>query len=156
MTRTFLLEEIGRVKSPRTDPIDDGWDRLATHIELDPDRFTPESLWGLDDFSHIEVLYIFDQVPASKIETAARHPRGRSDWPRVGIFAQRGKNRPNRIGATICEVLSVDGLTLQVRGLDAIDETPVLDIKPVMSGFERRSELVEPDWATEIMASYWD
>lgn len=155
MGQSFTVEAIGRVKSPRTKPVDDDWDLIATQIELDPTRFSPECLWGLSDFSHIEVFYIFDRVPTSKIEVAARHPRGRADWPRVGIFAQRGKNRPNRMGATICEVLSVNDLTVKVRGLDAIDNTPVIDIKPVMSGFERRSDLREPDWAVDIMSSYW-
>jgi tRNA (Thr-GGU) A37 N-methylase len=94
-------------------------------------------------------------VPDGKIETGARHPRGREDWPRIGIFAQRGKNRPNRIGLTTCRIVSVDGLRLTLTGLDAIDGTPVLDIKPVMSGFAPRGDFREPDWAKEIMAGYW-
>ena len=56
---------------------------------------------------------------------------------------------------TVCEVVTVKGLTLEVKGLDAIDGTPVLDIKPVMSGFSPRGEVREPDWAREIMAKYW-
>jgi len=90
-----------------------------------------------------------------KIETGARHPRGNTAWPKVGIFAQRGKDRPNRIGVTVCRILSVDGLSLRVRGLDAIDGTPVLDIKPVMRGFLSRGEIREPDWARDLMADYW-
>jgi tRNA (adenine37-N6)-methyltransferase len=73
----------------------------------------------------------------------------------VGIFAQRGKDRPNHIGATICRVLSVRGTVLEVAGLDAIDLTPVLDIKPVWRGFLPRGEVREPDWATELMREYW-
>ena len=73
----------------------------------------------------------------------------------VGIFAQRGKDRPNRIGVTVCSLLGVDGLTLRVRGLDAIDGTPVLDIKPVMRGFLPRGEVREPEWAGELMKGYW-
>ena len=90
-----------------------------------------------------------------KINTGARHPRGNTAWPKVGIFAQRGKDRPNRIGVTVCKILSVDGLSLRVRGLDAIDGTPVLDIKPVMKGFLPRGEIREPDWARKLMADYW-
>ena len=71
------------------------------------------------------------------------------------IFAQRGKNRPNRIGVTVCEIVAVDGLSLEVRGLDAIDGTPVLDLKPVMAGFAPRGAHREPDWAREIMKDYW-
>ena len=61
--------------------------------------------------------------------------RGRTDWPLVGILAQRAKDRPNRIGVTTCALLAVDGLVLQVEGLDAVSGTPVLDVKPHMAGF---------------------
>jgi tRNA (Thr-GGU) A37 N-methylase len=94
-------------------------------------------------------------VATEAIVSGARHPRGNVAWPKIGIFAQRGKNRPNRIGATICALLGVDGLTLHVRGLDAIDGTPVLDIKPVMKRFLPRGEVREPEWAKELMRGYW-
>jgi len=94
-------------------------------------------------------------VPDETVETKARHPRGRTDWPKAGIFAQRGKNRPNRLGVTVCRLLSVEWPRLRVRGLDAIDGTPVLDIKPFLTGFAPRCEIVEPAWAREIMAEYW-
>ena len=74
----------------------------------------------------------------------------------MGIFAQRGKNRPNRLGTTTCRLLQVDGTKLNVAGLDAIDGTPVLDIKPVMKEFLPRGALAQPEWATELMASYWN
>lgn len=77
------------------------------------------------------------------------------DWPKVGIFAQRGKNRPNRIGVCVCRLVHIEGLALTVQGLDAIDGTPVLDIKPVLSGFLPRGEVREPAWAREIMKDYW-
>ncbi len=119
------------------------------------DRFGPEALAGLDGFSHIEVVFHFNQVGDTDIQTGARHPRGREDWPLVGIFAQRGKGRPNRIGVTVCRLLSVEGRALKVRGLDAIDGTPVIDIKPVMKGFLPRGEITEPAWASELMKEYW-
>jgi tRNA (Thr-GGU) A37 N-methylase len=98
---------------------------------------------------------LFDHVQDDEITVTARHPRGRTDWPKIGILAQRGKGRPNRIGATICAIVSVSGTTLQLKGLDAIDGTPVIDIKPVMSGFQPRGAFREPDWAKEIMRDYW-
>jgi tRNA (Thr-GGU) A37 N-methylase len=73
----------------------------------------------------------------------------------AGIFAQRGKARPNRIGVSICRLLSVEGAKLRVRGLDAIDGTPVLDIKPVMTGFLPRGEITEPNRAKKLMKDYW-
>ncbi|MEE4155334.1 MAG: SAM-dependent methyltransferase [Erythrobacter sp.] len=153
---TITLHPIGHVRGGRSAIVDDDWGRVEAVIELDPARFTKEALLGLDAFSHAEIIYLFDRVPEDRIETGARHPRGRKDWPRVGIFAQRGKNRPNRLGLTTCEVLRLEGTRLVVRGLDAVDATPVLDIKPVMSGFAPRGELREPDWARAIMAQYWE
>jgi tRNA-Thr(GGU) m(6)t(6)A37 methyltransferase TsaA len=150
----FTVSAIGHVRCGRTDPVDDDWDSIPAVIEL-TDGFSEEALMGLEAFSHAEVIYLLDQVETSEITATARHPRGRTDWPRVGIFAQRGKGRPNRLGATICRIVSVDGRKLSVTGLDAIDGTPVLDIKPVMTGFLPRGEIREPDWAREIMSGYW-
>ncbi len=151
----IILKPIGTVRSTRDEAIDDDWDAIPTRIELDPTQFGPEATASLGDFSHIEVLFHFDRVPQSEIQTGARHPRGRTDWPLVGIFAQRGKGRPNRLGLCVCRLERADGLTLHVKGLDAIDGTPVLDIKPVMKGFLPRGEIREPDWAQEIMRDYW-
>ncbi|NBU28586.1 MAG: S-adenosylmethionine-dependent methyltransferase [Caulobacteraceae bacterium] len=152
---TFALEPIGHVRGGRTEAIDDDWAASRVRIQLDPARFTADSLLGLADFSHAEVIFVFDQVTDEEITTMARHPRGRTDWPRVGIFAQRGKNRPNRLGVTVCSIIAVEGLDLVVEGLDAIDGTPVVDIKPVIRGFLPRGEVREPAWAGEIMAAYW-
>ncbi|MEZ5207535.1 MAG: SAM-dependent methyltransferase [Acidimicrobiales bacterium] len=126
---------IGHVRGGRTEPIDDDWDAVEATIELDGERFGPDVLAGLDAFSHIDVVFVFDRVDEAAVHLGARHPRNNPDWPAVGIFAQRAKVRPNRIGVTTCPLLGVDGLTLRVRGLDAIDGTPVLDIKPYLREF---------------------
>jgi tRNA (Thr-GGU) A37 N-methylase len=149
------LRPVGTLRGGREAPTDDDWGESRARIELDSARFTPDALAGLADFSHAKVIFLFDRVPDEKIETGARRPRGRADWPLVGIFAQRGKNRPNRIGLTTCRIVAVDGLAVEVEGLDAIDGTPVLDIKPVLSGFLPRGEVREPAWALEIMRDYW-
>ena len=130
MSSEFVVRAIGRVRCGREEAIDDDWGGIESTIELDAARFAPEVLAGLADFSHVEVVFCFDRVDESKLNLGSRHPRGNPDWPRVGIFAQRAKARPNRIGMTTCELLGVEGLTLSLRGLDAIDGTPVLDIKP--------------------------
>ncbi|MEZ5709105.1 MAG: SAM-dependent methyltransferase [Blastomonas sp.] len=150
----FTLSPVGHVRGGRTEALDDDWDSERAIIELVA-GFDADALAGLEDFSHAEIIFLFDQVPDDRIERGARHPRGRQDWPLVGIFAQRGKNRPNRIGVTSCLVERVEGVRLHVRGLDAIDGTPVLDIKPVMRGFLPRGTVREPEWAREIMAEYW-
>ncbi len=155
MNNPIVLNPIGAVRGGRAEPVDDAWDGVEATIELDPALFGPDATASLGDFSHIEVVFHFDRVPDDQINSGARHPRGRTDWPLVGIFAQRGKGRPNRIGVTVCRLLAAGGLTLEVRGLDAIDGTPVLDIKPVMTGFLPRGDIREPQWARELMAGYW-
>ena len=152
---SIVMTPIGRVEGGRDVPEDDDWGMSRAKIALDPARFDAEALMGLETFSHAEVVYVFDKVTDEQIVTGARHPRGNTAWPRIGIFAQRGKNRPNRIGVTVCRIVAVDGLNLEVEGLDAIDGTPVLDIKPVMSGFAPRGDHREPEWAREIMEQYW-
>lgn len=146
---------IGVVVGGRTEAADDNWGNIEAEIRLDESRFGGEALAGLAEFSHIEVVYVFDRVDEAKVNIGARHPRGRSDWPLVGIFAQRAKARPNRIGVTTCELTAIKGTALKVRGLDAIDGTPVLDIKPYMTGFAPRGPVREPEWAIEVMADYW-
>jgi len=150
------MSPIGVVHSAIQEPVDDVWGGVTARIELDASRFSQESLAGLDEFSHVEVVFVFDRVADTEIHLGARHPRGRADWPKVGIFAQRGKNRPNRIGVTTCRLVAVRGLSIEVEGLDAVDGTPVLDIKPYMRQFAPRGEVHQPAWATELMARYWE
>jgi tRNA-Thr(GGU) m(6)t(6)A37 methyltransferase TsaA len=149
------LVPIGRVHSARSDLSDDYWGDVTSVIRLDGQRFTPEALLGLDAFSHLEVVFHFHRVAPEKVHTGARHPRGNPEWPRAGIFAQRAKNRPNRIGVSRCRLLKVDGLDVHVRGLDAVDGTPVLDIKPYLTQFGPREDVVQPAWVDDLMRDYY-
>jgi tRNA (adenine37-N6)-methyltransferase len=151
---SFEVTAIAHVASPRTEPVDDDWAGVESTIELTP-AFGPDALRGLGEFSHIEVVYVFHLVDPASITSGARCPRDNQDWPEVGIFAQRAKARPNRLGVSFCELLGIDGTTLRVRGLDAVDGTPVLDIKPCMREFAPRGEVREPAWAEELMADYF-
>jgi tRNA-Thr(GGU) m(6)t(6)A37 methyltransferase TsaA len=148
------LDPIGVVIGGRLEPIDDDWAGVEASIVLD-ERFPDDATAGLEEFSHIDVIFQFDRVDVDQVHVAARHPRNRSDWPAVGIFAQRAKARPNRLGLTTCELLAVDGRRLRVRGLDAIDGSPVLDIKPTMEEFLPRGAVRQPSWSRELMSGYW-
>ncbi len=152
---SIQLLPIGKVRSSRKAIEDDNWDKETVFIELDRINFNEESLFGLKDFSHVEVIFHMNQVSPDKIEKSARHPRNNTSWPKVGIFAQRGKNRPNQIGTTVCRILKVEGLCLYLEGLDAVDETPVLDIKPWVNEFAPRGKTFQPSWITELMQGYW-
>ena len=149
----FTMTPVGFVRGGRAEVEDDAWGSVTARIELDD--FAADALLALDDFSHVEVLFVFDRVDPACVCRGARRPRGRADWPLVGIFAQRAKDRPNRIGSTVCEVVAIDGAALEVRGLDAVDGTPVLDLKPYLAGFAPRGSVREPDWARELMDGYW-
>ncbi len=151
----ITVEPIGYVSSSRAAAEDDRWDAEISTIRLLPE-YGPESLLGLSDFSHVEVLYHFHKVDASRVIKGARHPRGNLSWPLTGIFAQRGKNRPNRLATTVCRLIRVEGMVLRVSGLDAIDGTPVLDVKPVMKEFLPRDSVTQPEWSHELMKDYWN
>jgi tRNA-Thr(GGU) m(6)t(6)A37 methyltransferase TsaA len=152
----ITLEPVGHVVGGRGDAVDDDWGQVEAVIALDSERFGDDAVAGLEAFSHLVVVFHFHLVDESAVQSGARHPRGNPDWPAVGMFAQRAKMRPNRLGVSSCRLLGVAGLDLRVRGLDAVDGTPVLDVKPYMREFEpSASEVRQPAWATELMAHYW-
>ena len=153
-SRDIVMLPVGFVRAERREAEDDFWGGSTASIELIPGA-DPESLVGIESFSHAEILFVFDRVAPEQVVVGARHPRNRTAWPRVGIFAQRGKSRPNRIGSTIVRVVRREGTRLVVAELDAIDGTPVLDIKPVMQEFLPREPVTQPAWATELMRDYW-
>jgi tRNA (adenine37-N6)-methyltransferase len=135
---------------------EDFWGDVVSEIRLDESRFAPDALEGLAEFSHVEVLFYLHGVSESSVVSGLRHPRGNPKWPQVGIFAQRGKSRPNRIAASVCRLLSVQGLSLKLQGLDALDGSPVLDIKPVFVEFTpERASIRQPVWARELMVDYF-
>jgi len=152
---SFEVRPVGWVRSTRAAAVDDDWGGMAARIELDPGMLDPSATEGLDGFSHVEVVFLFDQVDEAEVCRGARHPRGRVEWPRVGILAQRAKDRPNRIGTTVCRLLAVGPSSIEVEGLDAIDGTPVLDVKPFFTEFGARGPVRQPSWASELMSGYW-
>ncbi len=152
----IVLGAIGRVSSPVTKGRDENWGTVVAEIRLDDSRFEPACVSGLEEFSHVEVVFVFDQLSDNEIETGTRHPRENPLWPKVGIFAQRGRKRPNRLGATICELVSIEGLAIRVRGLDAFDGSPVVDLKPVMREFlPDPGSIRQPQWSRELMSTYF-
>ena len=150
----IILRPIATVHSPRVEASDDHWGDVISEITLNA-ALPAEALDGVEVFSHLEIIYHFHLVTEESIVAGARHPRDNPMWPRVGIFAQRGKNRPNRLGATIVRLLRRTGRTLVVQGLDAVEGTPVLDIKPVMVEFLPRESVTQPVWVAELMRDYW-
>ena len=150
----YCLHAIGTVASPRIEATDDDWGTVESTITLVP-PYSDRSLLGVDAFSHVVVVYLFHLVDPASVTIEARVPRENPAWPEVGIFAQRGRSRPNRLGVSTCELVAVEGATVRVRGLDAIDGTPVLDLKPHMAEFDPRGPVRQPAWSRQLMAGYW-
>lgn len=151
---SFEITSIGTVRNGRTDVQDtDNWGAVRSTITVD-ERFGEACLQGLEGFSHVEVLFVFDRFPEHGDYREPRPYRGRSDLPPVGIFAGRGPRRPNRIGSTCCAIESVRGRELTVVGLDAVCGTPVIDLKPAMAEFLPAS-VEQPAWVSQMMSDYF-
>lgn len=154
MAMQLHLEPIGSVSSPRSDASNTtGWGDVVARIDLD-DALGSHALDGLDGFSHVEIVFWFDQVTRRPSYAQPSHARGRDDMPLIGVFAARGPNRPNPIGVSACEIVELGPTWLSVRGLDAVDRTPVLDIKPVMTVLVPHPTR-EPEWSRRLMADYY-
>ncbi|WP_238424323.1 TrmO family methyltransferase domain-containing protein [Micromonospora parastrephiae] len=116
---SFQITPRGTVRNDRTDvQHTDNWGAVRSTITID-ERFGDLCLQGLEGFSHVEVLFIFDRFSERGDYREPRPYRGRSDLPPVGVFAGRGPRRPNRVGVTCCAIESVRGRELTVVGLDA-------------------------------------
>jgi tRNA-Thr(GGU) m(6)t(6)A37 methyltransferase TsaA len=148
------LQPIGIVKSERTKRTDDHWGEFVSTITLVP-GISEDSFNGIESFSHLEILFYMHKVDQNSICCGTRYPRDNPAWPKVGIFAQRGSNRPNQIGLSVVKLLHRKGRTLIVKGLDAIDGTPVLDVKPVFREFLPQGKIKQPSWVDELMKDYF-
>jgi tRNA-Thr(GGU) m(6)t(6)A37 methyltransferase TsaA len=147
------LIPVAKVKNSRKTPTDDYWEEVISEIELG-DHIPAEAFRNISDFSHLEIIYFFDKVTNREIVHSGR-PRGNPDYPLIGIFGQRKKERPNTIGLCTVELLEHTGRSIKVKYLDAIDGTPVLDIKPVYKEFQPKKEIRQPVWVSDLMKNYW-
>ena len=147
------LEPIAVIHSPIREGVDEDWGSVVSEIELKPEL--ADGLRQLDSFSHALIIFFMHQSSFKPESDLVRRPRGRADMPEAGIFAQRAKHRPNPIGITAVEIVSIEGNILRVRGLDAIDGSPVLDIKPYVPAFDRRDSATIPEWMDRLMQGYF-
>lgn len=147
------LYPIAIVKNSRTTPTDDFWEEIISEIEL-ADHIPTEAFDNISSFSHLEIIFYFDQVDPKNIAFSGR-PRGNPEYPSVGIFGQRKKDRPNTIGLCTVQLLEHNGRNIKVKYLDAINGTPVLDIKPVFQEFQAKEKVKQPAWVADLMKDYW-
>ena len=139
----------------RTEPTDDFWGGTRSIIRIDAERFPPDATAGLEDFSHLEVIFRFHLTDPTDLHPGARRPRDNPDWPPVGIFGHRNMRRLNWLGVSRCRLLAVDGLDLHVEDLDAVDGTPVIDIKPWFTAMGPRGDIREPEWTNHMLRDYY-
>ncbi|MEU6329976.1 SAM-dependent methyltransferase [Streptomyces sp. NPDC047049] len=155
MTEEFKVVPVAHVVGGRVEPTDDYWGGTRSIIRIDPEQFAESSVVGLEDFSHLEVVFRFHLTDPADLRPEPRHPRGNPDWPAGGIFAHRNMRRVNWLGVSRCRLVKVDGLDLHVEALDAVDGTPVLDIKPWFTAMGPQGEVREPAWPSEMLADYY-
>jgi|TARA_B100001964_G_scaffold171769_1_gene189057 tRNA-Thr(GGU) m(6)t(6)A37 methyltransferase TsaA len=150
---TIQIEPVGHISSPVTEPVDHGWGDIVSLVRLNPEFAA--GLTGLDRCSHVIVVFWMHDAKFELATDLTRHHRGRTDMPKTGPFAQRARDRPNRIGITPVKLLGVDGATITVQELDAIDGTPVLNVKPYMPVFDRVNEATVPEYIDRFLADYF-
>lgn len=143
---------IGVVRSPVTEAVDMNWGEVISEITLKPE-YAP-GLMGLDTFSHAFILTYLHEARYDPEVHLRRHPQENLELPMMGIFAQRARHRPNRIGITACEIVDVTETSLKVRGLDAIDGTPIIDIKPYVHYYDKKDASI-PEWMDKMMKDYF-
>lgn len=149
----ITLNPIGIVRNSVTEPVDTGWGDVESAIILDEQW--AGAFDGLDQFSHAVILTFLHRIAERHATVPVhRHPRNRDDMPLLGVLAQRARVRPNPIGVTACAIIRVDSRELRVRGLDAIDGTPVLDVKPYVPLFDRIESPTTPAWVNVLMPDY--
>ena len=138
------ITPIGVVRSDECDVRRQDWSRVRSDIELRPEL--ADALDGLDGFSHVIVVGWLDQIPDELRERRRAYPGGDERLPLLGSFALRGA-RPNPVAVTVCRLRSVEGATIRVEGLDLIDGTPVLDVKPYIAVYDAVPDAKLPRWA---------
>jgi len=146
--RQLTLKTIGRVSRGRPrGAAEDGWEEAESEIEID--AAWAGALDGIEEFSHLWVLWWFDAAegPPNALHL---HPERRLDLPLVGLFATRSSRRPNPIALTAVRLLKREGTRLQVLGLDAFEGSPVLDLKPYLRRGDSIPDVHQPEWLERL------
>ena len=147
------LEPIGYLLSSVTEQMDENWGEIKSKIILNSEY--AGALLGLENFSHAIIVTYLHQAKYEKEKHLQRRPRNLATMPKVGIFSQRAKDRPNRIGITAVEIISVGNDYLEIKGLDAINGTPILDIKPYYPHYDKMDSAKVPEWIDRLMKNYF-
>ena len=143
--KPIYVQPIGRVASDERDVSRVDWSGVRSEIRLR--EGLEDALLGLADYSHVIVIGWLDGVPAELRARPRAHPGGDERLPLRGALALRGGARPNPLSFTVCRLLGIERSTLRVEGLDLVDGTPVLDVKPYVPHYDAEAEATIPRWA---------
>ena len=139
-----VFRPIGVVRNSVREPRMDGWEQVRSDLIVRDDLLA--ALDGIESYSHLIVVFSFHRLPEEERTTGRLHPRGDARLPEQGVLATRSQRRPNAIGVAVVPLLRRRRNILRVQGLDAIDGTPVLDIKPYLPPYDSVPDARMPDW----------
>jgi tRNA-Thr(GGU) m(6)t(6)A37 methyltransferase TsaA len=143
----MTLKAIGFIRNGINQRPEQGWEKVVSEVVIDSNL--TDALDGLEQFSHLIILYWMHQAPTCQPPLKV-HPMGKAELPLVGLFATRSPHRPNPIGKSTVKLLNRQRNILRVEGLDAIDGTPVVDIKPYIPGYDSATDVEVPRWVTNL------
>jgi tRNA-Thr(GGU) m(6)t(6)A37 methyltransferase TsaA len=145
----ITIHPVGYVRNDINTPADDIWSKVISEIHINADL--QDGLQGLADWSHVVVIFRMHETQFEPDKHLVRRPRERDDMPHLGIFAQRARHHPNMIGITAVRLLGIEANIVRVKGLDAINKTPVLDIKPYAPIYDGVTQPLVPAWFVRLM-----
>jgi len=140
------IKPLGRASNSINQPMLPGWQDIITQIVVDK-TYAP-GLDGIEDYSHVIIVYWLDQEKECHLQ---HHPQGRADVPFVGIFACRCPQRPNRIAFSTVPLVSRKNNVITVKGLDIVNGTPIIDIKPYTPAYDAVKNAKVPDWVNKLV-----
>lgn len=150
----LALTVVAHVVGGHTAPADDYQGGVESIIRLSP-KYSLETLRGIEDFSHLTVVWHFHRASPDDVALHARSPRGNPAWAPSGTFVHRNHRRPNQLAVSYPRLLRVDGRDLHVTDLDAVDGTPVVDLAPYFTPMGPRGPVQEASWVGEMLTAYW-
>ena len=146
-TEPVGLKPIGIVRNRVREPRMEGWEDVLSDIIIR--KNLTDALDGIEGYSHVVVLFYLHKVTDEERSRTQCHPRGDPRYPLQGVFATRTQHRPNPVGVSVVALVKRRRNVLRVRGLDAINGTPVLDVKPHVPHYDAPSEARVPEWVTQ-------
>lgn len=154
MSDAFEVTPVATVIGGHTTPMDDYQGGVESIIRLNA-QYPLETLQGIEEFSHLTVIWRFHLASPNDVALHARSPRNDPRWPASGTFVHRNHRRPNQLATSYPRLLRVDGRDLHVTNLDAVAGSPVIDLAPYFPAMGPHGPIRVPNWVTEMLDAYW-